>query len=156
MPKSKIEIIDLNLGFDPRDLTTRPQTSEKTIEKAKDLIAHEQIEQKAIQDHKERLAQENQKKDEALEACLKKLIERVDTKETTSIEEVLTITGSIDPVGIMIRLRNLIKRRGSLWEIKKTRAGGKTQYFLVPTLVPEINGNLPTPPPDVGGVSVQP
>lgn len=130
----KIEIIDLDLGFDPQSLTTKPPLSEKTAERLDQLIKHEQKEQKAIQNYKEQKQQTEQKREEALENCLKKLIELTEQKELLSIEDLLKICESDEPVGTMIRLRNLIKKRGNLWDIKKRRVDNKTKYQLVPTI----------------------
>ena len=133
----KLDIIDLNLGFDPNDVTDKPKLSEKTKERVAGLITHEKIEQSAIRKHKESKQATEQQKAKAIETIFKQLSVLASNEgiaaKSMPIHEIIKTADTMDPSSVILRLNNYIKKKG-LWQLKKSQIKGINHYYLVPSV----------------------
>jgi hypothetical protein len=125
----KIEIINLDLGIDPEQTIKKPTISQPTIdkiEKAIDLNKKEQVAFKKVIEKR----QQKQTHSDIIETLLATLLSAAANKHELSSSEILEITKSSNLSGTMLRLRNLIKRRGNDYKIISRREDGIAYYSL--------------------------
>lgn len=132
--KTKTEIIELDLGVDPTELLQTPSVSAQSQERIAYLMELGAKEAEAINKLRDKKREETTKKDEGIDRLFRKLIELASEKKGLSTPELMTIADSDDHVSTMVRLHNFIKKRGGLWGIVKSKAGGRTSYRIIPTL----------------------
>ena len=124
--KKKIEIINLELGIEPTKLTIPPVLNQETANKIDELIQNEVKEQNVEQ--KEQKIIEQQQKEDITDKCLHLLLE---SRGNGIPSEELVKLSNNNLSSLILRLNNLIKKRGALWKIKKKRVQGKTFYIIL-------------------------
>lgn len=130
MAKQKIEIIELNLGIDP-NLGVKPTINPQTESRIEHLKERQTQEQENITAYLDKKKQEEQSREEGVEKVYKILSSDPNTGLNSA--ELLIVANSADIVGTMVRLRNLIRKRGDLWAIRKNKIADKTVYRFKPT-----------------------
>lgn len=132
-PRQKLQVIDLNLGIDPQEITKKPEITPSTIEKANRIIAFDAQEHAALQRIREQKAKEEQAKEDGIERVYKALIAAATEQKGVLATELIAIAGSADLSSVILRLRNYAKKRGDLWQITKHRENKQTVYRMEPT-----------------------
>lgn len=131
MPKKHLEVVELQLGIDTDKLSTKPVlfgATQVKIDQFKDTKIEETISDSAA---KELIKIEEQTTHQLITTCFNKLLEAGGTG-VDSIE-ISGICGGKSMLSIMVRLNNLIKKRGGLWKVTKKKSNGKTIYYLKTT-----------------------
>lgn len=135
--KPKVEVIELNLGVDPSELLQTPSVSQQSQERIAYLMELSAKEMEGINKIKQKEQEEALRKDEGTDRLYRRLVELAAEQTGLTTPELMQIAGSDDHVGTMVRLHNYIKKRGGLWEIVKSKAGGRTTYRVRPKLPKE-------------------
>jgi hypothetical protein len=133
----KIEIVNLDLGIDPEQTIKRLPISQPTSDKIDKVIDLNKKEQAAFEKVIEK-RQQKQTYSDIIETLLANMLNAAANKQELSGTEILTMTKSNNLSGIMLRLRNLVKRRGNNYKIISRREDGISYYSL------EINQPLNT------------
>lgn len=131
--KPKLQVIDLNLGIDPQEITKKPEITPSTIEKADRIIAFDAQEFAALKRIREQKAKEEQAKEDGVERAYKALVAAATEQKSVLATELVAIAGSTDLSSVILRLRNYTKKRGYLWQITKHRENKQTVYRMEPT-----------------------
>lgn len=128
MSKKIIEIVELQLGIDTDKLSTKPSISNQTQNKIESY--HEaQLKNKEIEDNaKNKIQEAEQSTNKQIIECFNKLLEVGDIGIDSIV--IIGMCSGKSMLSIMVRLNNLIKKRGSLWKVHKRKNGGKTFYYL--------------------------
>lgn len=121
--KKKLDVINLELGIEPDKLITPPGVTEKTQQKLSEIIEFKQEEQQ-VQQHKIAAAElKEEVADKALHLLLEEGMDGVPVEELNKLAN-----GNLS--GLILRVNNLIKKRGDLWKLKKKTMRGKAYYIL--------------------------
>ena len=131
----KLEVIELNLGIDPENLTKKPPISPATQQRIDQFAQQKTAEQAAIIKYKQKKQEEEKLKEEAATKVYKALSETPNNGLT--IDDLIKIAETPDIISVMVRLRNMIKKRGNLWKIQKGKHNGKSVYRFTPTKLKE-------------------
>ena len=128
-----IEVIKIDLGIDVKEeiMKAAKNISQKTKDVA-DEIVHKQVEKeaqkKAIKEEKN--AQKTEW-DNKLEACHKRLIEQMNEEDPlVSPEELMSIAGTTELTGLMLRIRNYLKKTDVEYKLNKKKRKKQTYYEL--------------------------
>ena len=129
----KIEVISIDLGIDVKEeiMKAAKNISQKTKDVA-DEIVYQQVEKEAQKEatKKEKNAQKTEW-DNKLETCHKRLVEQMHEDDPlVSAEELMSIANTTDLTGLMLRIRNYLKRTDSKYQINKKKKNKKTHYGL--------------------------
>jgi len=126
MEKKKLIVVNLELGINPEletNIQISPQTEAKIQKVVKDSVDDEKL-LKAVREKREQ---------ESIEKCLQALVKATEKNETISATHLLEMAEHDNLVSVMVRIKNLIAKRGGIWIIKKKKADGVNQYYLVPS-----------------------
>ena len=132
----KLEVIELDLGVSPGDLTKKVPIAPATQQRIDQLVQHEKTEHDAIVKYKQKKQLEEKQKEEAVTKIYKALAADSPNRDF-SVDELLQIAQYTDIIGLMLRLRHHIKDRGNLWKLQKGKRNGKTTYRFMPTQLKE-------------------
>ncbi len=126
MEKKKLTIVNLELGINPEletEVKISPQTEAKIQKVVKDSVNDEKL-----------LAAVREKREhESIEKCLQALVKATEKNETISATHLLEMAGCENLVSVMVRVKNLIAKRGGIWVIRKKKVDGVNHYYLVPS-----------------------
>ena len=126
MEKQKLIIVNIELGINPEletDIKISPQTETKIQKVVKDSVDDEKL-----------LAAVREKREhESIEKCLQTLVKATEKNETISATHLLEIAECDNLVSVIIRIKNLIAKRGGIWIIRKKKSDGVNHYYLVPS-----------------------
>lgn len=119
----RLPIVSLDLGIEP--IIAKEVVSEKTVEKIQDRLT------RAVSEHKitEKVDQQLKQKEEAVNKCYQKLVDA--GSEGITVEELLVDYDNL--ISLIGKIRNIIKKRGDIWKLRKRRKQGKTYYYLLPS-----------------------
>lgn len=131
--KPKIEVIELDLGIDLSQITTKPKIKPATKQKIEKKIESRKREVAAIKSFKERKDTEKRKKGKIIEEIYKKMTKLAANNQGLDQDTLLKLTDSTNLISVMFKLRKLIQERGDLWIIQKFRRKGKITYRFKPT-----------------------
>jgi hypothetical protein len=132
MAKEKLKIIELDLGIDiDNTLQPMPIRSE-TKQQITETIKLAKLEQDAINKLRTKKKHKEQKQLNTIIRCYKALYDSTKNNTTISASELIKISETDNLSGLIIRLNNYIKKRGTHYKIKKKRIKGQTHYTLTP------------------------
>jgi hypothetical protein len=128
-----IEVVEIDLDIDVEKEIRQAASSisEASKQKADEIVA-EKVEEKAKKDaiKKEKEQKQNQWNDK-LDACHARLIHQMNEKDPlVSAEELMLIAETDDLTGLMLRIRNYMKRIESAYKLEKRKRQKKTHYML--------------------------
>lgn len=130
MGKKKLDVVELELGVDVTDVTARPKLHPETEENIARRIRLAKQETDAIKRLHEKRDKERQDKEKATEQCFRLLLDANKKGEKVPVAKLITKAGDMTLSTLILRLNNLIKKRGELWKIKKTQSKKKMYYHL--------------------------
>jgi hypothetical protein len=136
-PKPKLQIVDLELGIDPQEATKKIEIPPETIAKAEKINNFDKQEYAALEAIRAKKQAEEQAREEGIDRAFKALATAAEEKQGVAATELVVLAGSTDLSGVMLRLRNYIKKRGDLWMISKHRENKQTVYYMEPTKAEE-------------------
>ena len=131
MSKKKLDIIELNLGEDVSDLTATPPINSETQENINKKIRLAKQETDAIQRVKNKRNEQQKQKEDIINTCFKLLLETTENDGKISADKIKEIIGEMNLSSVILMIKNLIKKRGNLWHIKKFTKNKKNYYKFI-------------------------
>lgn len=128
-----IELVEIDLGIDIKEeiMKAAKDISDETKEAANKVVA-EKVAEKVQKDAAKK--EKNDQKTEwtkKLEACYATMFSKIEDEDPfTSAEELLKIADTKDLTGLMLRIKNFMKKLPSEYKIKKIKRKKKTYYKL--------------------------
>ena len=126
MEKKKLTVVNLELGVNPEletDIPISPQTEAKIQKIVKDSVDDDKL-LDAVREKREH---------QTIERCLQTLVKATEKNETISATHLLEIAEHDNLVSVMVRIKHLIIKRGSIWVIRKKKVDGVSHYYLIPS-----------------------
>jgi len=126
MEKKKLIVVNLELGVNPEletDIPISPQTEAKIQKIVKDSVDDDKL-LDAVREKREH---------QTIEKCLQALVKATEKNETISATHLLEIAEHDNLVSVMVRIKNLIAKRGGIWVIRKKKVDGVSHYYLIPS-----------------------
>ena len=128
MTRKKLEVVELNLGLDVDSLGKHVihDDTRKRIDRTLNLA---QKEKEAL----DKIRIKKQDKGKIVEKCYQEFVKHQVLDLSISADDLKKISGEQNLSGLMLRLRNHIKKSDNLWKLHKYQRKGKTLYKLIPS-----------------------
>ena len=127
----EIQVINIDLGIDVKEeiMKAAKNVSQKTKDVANEIV-HQQVEKEAQKEAAKREKNAHKTEwDNKLEACCKRLVEQMHEEDPlVSAEELMSIANTTDLTGLMLRIKNYLKRTDNKYQINKKKRKKKTHY----------------------------
>lgn len=127
-----IEVVEIDLDIDVEKEIKKAATSISEVSKQKaDEIVAERVEEKAKKDAAKKAKEEKQDQwNDKLDACHARLVQQMGEEDSlVSAEELMSIAETDDLTGLMLRIRNYMKKN-SEHKLVKRKKQKKTHYEL--------------------------